>query len=188
MIVATGLLVAWIVLRQARPRLAAWWVVGAAPAVVTLAWFKLVVAPTAPQYLTEAPTLALLLERFLGPERHAVVDGLLWQHASAWGGPLANGVVPVGVVAATLVAVTRAGRTARAILGVVGVMVTSYYGIYLLTSLDVDWLVMTTFDRLMVQIWPALVLAVFLTDDEPARADATSGAGRGGLNSSVTGA
>ena len=141
---------------------------------MTVAWFKLVVAPVAPQYLTEAPTLALLLERLLGPERHAVVDGLLWQQASAWGGPLANGVVPLGVVAATLVAVTRAGRSARAILGVVGVMVTSYYGIYLLTSLDVEWLVMTTFDRLMVQIWPALVLAACLTDDEPAPAHAAA--------------
>jgi hypothetical protein len=174
-IVATGLLVVWIVLRHAQPRLAAWWVVGAAPGVVTLAWFKFALAPTAPQYLTEAPTLALLLERFLGPDRHAVVDSLLWQQASAWGGPLAHGVVPLAVVAATLVAVTRVGRSTRAILGVLGLMVASYYGIYLLTSVDVEWLVMTTFDRLMVQIWPALVLAAFLTDDDPTPAHATTG-------------
>jgi hypothetical protein len=171
-VAATAALVAWLALLDARPHRAGWWVVGAAPALVTLAWFKMVVAPVAPGYLAEAPTIALLLERFLGPERRAVVDPLLWQYASAWGGPLAGGVVPLGLAAATLVAVTRMGRSARAILGVIGIMFTGYYGIYLLTSMEIEWLVMTTFDRLLVQVWPALVLAAFLTDDEPASADA----------------
>ena len=173
-VVATAALVVWLALRQTQPRRAAWWVVGAVPAVVTLAWFKLVVAPVAPAYLAEAPTLALLLERFLGPERHAVVDPILWRYASAWGGPLAGGVVPLGLGAAALFAVMRSGRSARVIIGVVGVMFVSYYGIYLLTSMDIEWLVMTTFDRLLVQIWPALVLAAFLTDDEPTPANATT--------------
>ena len=173
-VVATGGLVLWLALRQMRPRLAVWWVVGAVPAVVTLAWFKLVVAPVAPAYLAEAPTFGLLLERLLGPERHAVVDPLLWQYASAWGGPLAGGVVPLGLGAAALVAVMRIGRSTRLILGVVGVMFAGYYGIYLLTSMDIEWLVMTTFDRLLVQIWPALVLAAFLTDDEPTPVNATA--------------
>ncbi|MDA1183470.1 MAG: hypothetical protein O2930_02350 [Acidobacteria bacterium] len=175
-VAATAALVVWRALPQARPRLAGWWVVGAAPALVTLAWFKLVVAPVAPAYLTEAPTIALLLERFLGPERHAVVDPLLWQYASAWGGPLAGGVVPLSLVASALVAVTRIGRSTRSILAVIGVMFAGYYGIYLLTSMEIEWLVMTTVDRLLVQVWPALVLAAFLTDDEPAPADATAAA------------
>ena len=173
-VVATAALVAWIALRQARPSRAAWWVVGAVPAVVTLVWFKLLVAPVAPGYLAEAPTLALLLERFLGPERHAVVSPLLWQYASAWGGPLVSGVVPLGLGAATLFAAMRSGRSGRVILGVVGVMFAGYYSIYLLTSMDIEWLVMTTFDRLLVQIWPALVLAAFVTDDDPTPDDATA--------------
>ena len=173
-VVATGSLVVWLALRQIRPRLAVWWVVGAVPAVVTVAWFKLLVAPVAPGYLAEAPTFALLLERFLGPERHAVVDPLLWQYARAWGGPLAGGVVLLGLGAAALFAVMRSGRSARVILGVVGVMFAGYYGIYLLTSMEIAWFVMTTFDRLLVQIWPALVLAAFLTDDEPTGASATA--------------
>ena len=171
-VAATAALVAWLALLDARPHRAGWWVVGAAPALVTLAWFKMVVAPVAPGYLAEAPTIALLLERFLGPERRAVVDPLLWQYVRAWGGPLAGGVVPLGLAAATLVAVTRMGRSARAILGVIGIMFAGYYGIYLLTSMEIEWLVMTTFDRLLVQVWPALVLAAFLTDDDPASADA----------------
>ena len=50
---------------------------------------------------------------------------------------------------------------------VVGVMLVGYYAIYLLTHLDVEFLVSTTFDRLMVQIWPSLVLAAFFTDAGP---------------------
>ena len=50
-------------------------------------------------------------------------------------------------------------------LAVVGLMLVGYYGVYLLAQTDAEWLVSTTFDRLMVQIWPSLVLAAFLTDD-----------------------
>ncbi|MCH8242340.1 MAG: hypothetical protein IH897_06990, partial [Planctomycetes bacterium] len=117
--------------------------------------------------LPEAPTFATLTELLFGPERHAVVDALMWQRVSAWGGPLAAGVVPLGLVAVALVAVSRTGRSARAVLAAVGFMLVGYYVVYLLTPLDVEWLVSTTFDRVIVQIWPSLVLAGFLTDDGP---------------------
>ncbi len=167
LVVASALFVAWMAIRVGQSRRMAWWVVGAAPVLLTLVWFKLFVAPVPPPYLSEAPTFAMLAERFFGPERRAIVDALMWQRVSGWGGPLATGVVPLGLVAVTLVAVTRTGRSARAILAIVGLMLAGYYGIYLLTQLDVEWLVSTTFDRLMVQIWPSLVLAAFLTDDGP---------------------
>ena len=164
LVVASALCVAWMAIRGGRPRRMAWWVVGAAPVLLTLAWFKLIVAPVPPQYLS-APTFAMLAERLFGPERHAIVDALIWQRMSAWGGPMATGVMPLGLVAVALVAFTRAGRSARAMLAVVGLMLVGYYGVYLLAQTDAEWLVSTTFDRLMVQIWPSLVLAAFLTDD-----------------------
>ena len=166
-VLGAALFVAWMAIRDAQPRRAVWWMMGAAPIMMTLVWFKLLVAPVAPGYL-EGGTGALLLERVFGVDRHAVVGALMWQYAKAWGGPLGNGVALLGLVAATLVAVTRAGRSARVMLGGVGVLLTSYYAVYLLTSWEVEWLVMTTFDRLMVQIWPTLVLAVFLTPRESA--------------------
>ena len=167
LVVVSALCVAWMAIRDGRPRRMAWWVVGAAPVLLTLVWFKLIVAPVPPPYLSEAQTFATLAERLFGPERHAIVDALIWQRVSAWGGPLATGVAPLGLVAVALVAFTRAGRSARAMLAVVGFMLVGYYGIYLLTQVDVEWLVSTTFDRLMVQVWPSLVLAAFLTDDGP---------------------
>ena len=167
LVVASALFVTWMVIRGGRPRRMTWWVVGAAPVLLTLVWFKLFVAPVPPPYLSEAPTFATFAERLFGPERRAMVDALIWQRVSAWGGPLATGVVPLGLLAVALTAVTRTGRSARVMLTAVGIMLVGYYGIYLLTQLDVEWLVSTTFDRLMVQIWPVLVLAAFLTDDEP---------------------
>ena len=167
LVVASALFVTWMVIRGGRSRRMTWWVVGAAPVLLTLVWFKLFVAPVPPPYLSEAPTFATFAERLFGPERRAMVDALIWQRVSAWGGPLATGVVPLGLLAVALTAVTRTGRSARVMLTAVGIMLVGYYGIYLLTQLDVEWLVSTTFDRLMVQIWPVLVLAAFLTDDEP---------------------
>ena len=177
-VVLTASFVAWMALRDAQPRRAGWWMVGAAPAMMTLVWFKLLVAPVAPGYLAEGSTGGLLLERFFGADRHAIVGALLWQYARAWGGPLANGVALLGLAAATLVAVTRARRSGRAMLGAVGVLVASYYVVYIQTSMEVEWLVMTTFDRLMVQIWPTLVLAAFLTQRESAPAGAAEARAR----------
>ena len=177
-VVVTASFVAWMALRDARPRQALWWMIGAVPAMMTLVWFKLLVAPGVPGYLAGS-SAGLLLERLFDADRHAFVGALLWQYASAWGGPLASGVALMGLVATTLVAATRAGRSRRAILAVIGVMVAAYYVVCLMTSMEVEWLVMTTFDRLMVQIWPALVFAAFLTQDGSAPAGAVEAGLRG---------
>jgi hypothetical protein len=47
------------------------------------------------------------------------------------------------------------------------VMLVGYYTVYLLTSLDVTWLIGTTFDRLLTQLWPSLVLAAFFVAKPP---------------------
>ena len=41
---------------------------------------------------------------------------------------------------------------------VVSVMVTSYYSVWVLSPMDTTWLVGTTFDRMMAQVWPTLVI------------------------------
>ena len=44
-----------------------------------------------------------------------------------------------------------------------GLMLLSYYVVYVTTPFDITWHVTTSVDRLMVQLWPALVLTVFLS-------------------------
>jgi hypothetical protein len=52
-------------------------------------------------------------------------------------------------------------------LAVVAVMLIGYYGAYLVTSMEVTQLVANTYERLIMQVWPALVLAA-LSVGEPA--------------------
>ena len=87
LVVFSALVVAWMAIRSGRPGRMGWWVVGAIPVLLTLVWFKQVVAPVPPPYLSETPTLALLVERLFGPERHAVVDALMWERLTAWEAP-----------------------------------------------------------------------------------------------------
>jgi hypothetical protein len=64
-------------------------------------------------------------------------------------------------------AFTPVGRSGRGVLAVVAVMLLGYYGAWLVTSMDLEWLVRTTQERLVMQAWPALVLAA-LSVGEPA--------------------
>jgi hypothetical protein len=45
---------------------------------------------------------------------------------------------------------------------VVGLMLLSFYVVYVLTPYEIVWHITTSFDRLLVQLWPALVLTVFV--------------------------
>jgi hypothetical protein len=155
------LLVGWIVLRHGRPRQAAWWVVGAVPAGLTVLWFKLLMAPVAPQYLDEnSGTMALLADLF-SPERHATVWPLVWCDLSEWGGARAAGVAPAAIAVALAAACTRDSRAARGLVAAVALMLAVYYAVYLVSPLDIVWPVDTTVGRLLAQLWPVLVLAAF---------------------------
>jgi hypothetical protein len=162
LVVVTTALVAMGVVRARRYTMVAWWAAGAAPALATLAWFKLVIAPEAPYYLPEGEVSALLVERLFGSGHRTLVDSAIWQRLVAWGTPAAPGVMLATTAVACAGAFTRAGRRARVVLASVLTMAGSYYVVYLLTALDVQWLVATTFDRLLVQLWPSAVLAAAL--------------------------
>jgi hypothetical protein len=45
---------------------------------------------------------------------------------------------------------------------VLALMLASYYLVYVTTPFDISWHVSTSIDRLLIQLWPSLVLAVFL--------------------------
>jgi len=167
LVVASALVVAWMAVRLGRPGRVKWYVVGAAPPLLTLAWLKLVVAPVSPSYLSESRSLESMAWGLLDIHRHAMVDPLIWQRMVVWGGSLAQGAVPVAVSAAVVLAATHARRSARLPLAVVALMLAGPFSVYLLTPLDAAWVIATSFDRIVVQIWPTLVLAVFIADERP---------------------
>jgi hypothetical protein len=63
-----------------------------------------------------------------------------------------------------LAALWSSGRSdrARVMAAVLGLMLLSFYFVYVLTPYEIEWHITTSFDRLLVQLWPALVLAVFI--------------------------
>lgn len=165
----TAVIASATALRGGHGREAFWWLGGAVPGLATLAWFKLVFAPDAPYYLPDSPLPALLEQRFFS-DHVGTVNSAIWQRLLAWGGPWAPGAMLATGVLALAAAFTPSGSAARSIVIAIATMASAYYAVYVLTALDVTWLIATTFDRLLVQLWPSVVLAAFLiTRHEPAR-------------------
>jgi len=136
----------------------AWWgMVGALPVVIALAWFKLSLAPSSG--LVEGQSLSVIASRLLDPGRHAAVAVLMVQHAIRWSGPVAIAIFPLSGLAAIGVAI-RGGGVVRTMTIVLGMMLLSYYLVYVMSPFDVTWHVSTSVDRLLVHLWPSLVLIV----------------------------
>ena len=74
---------------------------------------------------------------------------------------VAVAVFPIVSLVAAWMAV-RVGGAVRVMTMVLGLMLVSYYVVYVTTPFDITWHVTTSVDRLLVQLWPALVLTVFL--------------------------
>jgi hypothetical protein len=142
--------------RQWRPLV--WGIAGGAPVFLAVVWFKLVLAP--PSGLAEGLSLDVVVTRLLDLDRHATVAALMAQHAVQWSAPFAVAIFPLMAIAAIWMAV-QGGSAVRVTAAVVGLMLGSYYLVYVLTPFDITWHVSTSIDRLLVQLWPLLVLTAF---------------------------
>jgi hypothetical protein len=89
------------------------------------------------------------------------VLALMAQHAMRWSAPIAMAILPIVSLIAAWLAV-RVGGAVRVMTSVLGLMLASYYFVYVTTPFDITWHVSTSIDRLLVQLWPALVLTVCL--------------------------
>lgn len=155
-----------VALRSRRIQPAVWWAAGAVPALLTVAWIKLAIAPAPPAYFVEGETFSTIVGRILSPERHAIAGGLAWQYWLRWGGPWAAGALPLAMAAAAVAAGRSGARLVRGEVAIVALMMASYYVVWLLSPIDTAWLVTTTFDRLLIQMWPSIVLAAFSAEYE----------------------
>jgi hypothetical protein len=146
-------------LRPGKPwRPLVWGIAGGAPVFLAIVWFKLALAP--PSVLAEGLSLDVFATRALDLNRHATVAALMAQHAVRWSAPFAVAVFPIVSVAAIWMAV-RGGPAVRMMAAVAGLMLGSYYLAYVITPFDIAWHVSTSIDRLLVQLWPLVVLAAF---------------------------
>jgi hypothetical protein len=161
----TTLVALVIAVRSGHVRSVTWWGGGVIPALLTVVWFKFSFAPVAPYYLPEGPWLETVAGRLFDHEFRTVIDSALWERWVGWGGPAAAGAAPLITVAAAWAALSRGGHAAREVIAAPMVLLAGYYMVYVLTEVDVMWLIATTFDRLLAQLWPSLVLAAFFVAD-----------------------
>jgi hypothetical protein len=134
--------------------------VGVAAPLVSIVWLKTVVSTTPPGYFSESDTTPVVLARMLSFDRHRMIIGLVMQYWLKWGGPAAAGSLPLVTMAMAWAAI-RHGRAPRAIAAVVMTMMASYYASWLATSVEMQWLLTTSVDRLLIQLWPSMVVAAF---------------------------
>jgi tetratricopeptide (TPR) repeat protein len=126
---------------------------GAAPLLLLALWFTLRIAPPgifAPRPL--AAELALLTDS----NRYAIIGRALIDHLPGY--PL----ILVALLAVTLRIERDRARAAAIWTAATALllMLASYLAAYLVTPLDLNWHIANSMDRLIVQIWPAMLLTL----------------------------
>jgi hypothetical protein len=140
------------------------------------------------------PAVALLLLFKEGPARGNASSLLAaslpgaWQRVTTWsrygtiaaafGREVANlgvgwyhPILPLGALAATL-RLDAARRRDAAMAGVVALgLLVGYFGIYAITGNDLTWQLQTSLGRLLVHVWPLVLLAGFVALHEPQLAE-----------------
>jgi hypothetical protein len=120
---------------------------GTLPVLCLVLWFKFFVAPPDP-----------LLQRTIDPGR--------WLRVAAGFVTRAPGVALLLLALAALLLRPRpaAQRTPAVFLPliVLAIVLAGYFAVFLVAPYDVDWLLSTALERLYLQLWPLLVVAVFL--------------------------
>jgi len=102
-------------------------------------------------------------ERFATSARYATVLAAFGRGfagmASGWYHP----VLPLAILAIGLRFDRRRQRDVAFCGAVCGVLLAVYFGVYIASGNDLNWLLSTSLDRLLVQVWPLAVLTMFVS-------------------------
>jgi hypothetical protein len=144
-------------------------VAGAAPVLGVILLFKATTATSSDVF--GAAGRAGMLERFLDPARYAMIAratlGQLWNF-----GALAISPFLMLAVYVAFTGVRTDGRDRTALRSSVLALLLAaggYFLIYVLRPNNLAWLLATSLDRLLMQLWPGAVFAVFLATRGPGR-------------------
>lgn len=115
-----------------------------------------------------------ILPKLLDPARHLLILKSLAANLAQ----VTHGFVAVLPICFWLLGRRRSGANLSGFPALLVVlMLAGYYGVYLLTPHDLAWHLTTSADRLLVQLWPTAVLAIFLELRSPEEALAEEEAG-----------
>jgi hypothetical protein len=146
-----------------RWRLIAPFLTGALPALAPIALFKARVATSSDIF--GAAGRAGMMARAVDASRYSLIVREAIKHLWSFGPLMVSPFVLLAVY--LIVAGRRKGDRDRAVIraGAAALLLTAagYFLIYLLRDLDLRWLMDTSADRLLVQLWPAVVFVVMLS-------------------------
>jgi hypothetical protein len=176
---------AWVVrdigLRRAL-RQAAWFVAGALPVLMVIAVFKLHLAPSSDIFSGQG--LQPLLERLMDGPRYGQIlsayvrtaltftQGIIDIREGFRFNPGAAGIVVLGLYM-TLMGIRTQGQDRpawRTAVTVSILMLAGYFGVYLITPHDLRWHLLTSLNRLFIQLWPAAIFLCFMVARTPEQA------------------
>ena len=153
-------------LRAPRLRALAHVIAGAAVPALVLIFFKLQLESS--NYLFEQQGSAAAVQKLIDVSRWIRVTDRLAVLVPAWGAVPGGALVCLGLAVAITMRVDRrsVARAAFALLLVIA-MCASYILVYVISPLPLEWQMNVSFDRLLVQLWPALVWAAFQLSGSP---------------------
>jgi len=134
--------------------------IGAIPGTCVAALFKLTLAPAGPMYFRRG--LSTLIERATEPGRLPQIAAAFSHQLSVLHSGWYHPLWPVVALMVTL-RFQRGPRPEFLFCAFVpAVMLAGYFSIFLITPYPLPWQLGSSLDRLMVQLWPLLLLALFI--------------------------
>lgn len=135
---------------------------GASPVLLLLVWFKW--SLPVQNDLVAASSLESVVSRVTDFERHVRIAGAMAVEpftVGKWNG------LPVVLAAAAVWLRLGGRRTGARLPGVwFATVLTGFFAVYVLTPQGLEWHLVTSLDRLYVQLWPLMVLAAFVAMGE----------------------
>lgn len=164
LVMAIGLGAAVAILMRKRALL---WLAGAAPGLAAAACYKLFLTPPDPMLHGQS-----FAAKLADPARYAIILRGFWEQFAAMGDGLAHPALALALLAAGLGFALDAKLRPAWIAGLVAILAAlgSYFAAYLFSPFDLQWHVSTSVDRLIVQLWPAVILVVIAILWQPGEA------------------
>jgi hypothetical protein len=138
-----------------------WLFVGAAPGVLLTLWFKFFLAPPSDPLVQQG---ASGLAKVADLSRYAAIANGFFTHLLAFGSGLSHPLILLAILGILLGwQFEKRYRVASLMTASVVVAVfLSYCAVLLITPYRLEWQVQSSFDRLILQVWPAALLVFFL--------------------------
>lgn len=134
---------------------------GVAPAIVLVVVFKAFLASGNSSLV--GSSLPGALQRLFDFSRYGTVLGAFAKEmTSGMTEGLYHPILPILLLAVVLRFDPESKRNARFTSAVAALMLAGYFAVYMVTANDVNWQLQTSLTRLLVQLWPLLVIAGFV--------------------------